>query len=45
MYQADTNGLNSQKYILLDFEFGVTDKSSSFLDKFPFGKVPAVELR
>jgi len=28
-----------------DFEFGVTDKSKKFLEKFPFGKVPAVELR
>ena len=33
-----------QRFII-DFEFGVTDKSKKFLEKFPFGKVPAVELR
>ena len=27
-----------------DFEFGVTESSQQFLDKFPLGKVPCVEL-
>lgn len=38
---AELNGLEVE--IPSDFQIGVTNKSSDFLDKFPYGKVPAFE--